>query len=206
MSADIGGSIGNIDGACNHYGAVKAADCMNIMIQRILSFILLAWLLGFIWFALFLPQPAAPSRTDAIVVLTGGPGRIDRGLELLEARMATRMLISGVDQDVKPSELAAQYRRPASLFACCIALGFEAVDTRSNGLEVARWVARRKYTSIRLITTDWHMRRARGELGRALPADVRIISDAVRSKPDFKTLALEYHKFLLRGAGALLGI
>jgi uncharacterized SAM-binding protein YcdF (DUF218 family) len=176
------------------------------MIKRITAFLLLAWLLGFIWFALFLPQPAAPSRTDAIVVLTGGPGRIDRGLALMESNMASRMLISGVDRDVKVAELAQQYRRPMTLFQCCIALGFEAIDTRSNGLEVARWVARRKYSSIRLITTDWHMRRAEAELRRKLPPNVRIVRDAVPSHPDFATLVLEYHKYVLRGAGALLGL
>ncbi len=176
------------------------------MIKRATAFFLLAWILGFIWFALFLPQPSAPSRTDAIVVLTGGPGRIDRGLALIESKMADRMLISGVDRDVKPAELAAEYRRSPALFACCIALGFEAVDTRSNGLEVARWVKRRNYSSIRLITTDWHMRRARGELRRAIGPDVQIISDAVASKPNIKTLLIEYHKYIVRGMGAFLGI
>jgi uncharacterized SAM-binding protein YcdF (DUF218 family) len=170
------------------------------MIKRIIALILLAWILGFIWFALLLPRPAAPSRTDAIVVLTGGPGRIDRGLNMLQRKMAGRMLISGVDRDVKPGELAAEYQVAEGVFACCIALGFEAVDTRSNAQEVARWVARRKYQSIRLITTDWHMRRARAELRRSLKPDVVIISDAVRSHPSFATLWIEYHKFVLRGA------
>ena len=43
------------------------------MIRRLLAFVLLAWLLGFAWFALLLPQPLeAEKRTDTIVVLTGG--------------------------------------------------------------------------------------------------------------------------------------
>ncbi len=176
------------------------------MIRRILASVLLAWLLGFIWFALLLPRPAADSRTDAIVVLTGGPGRIDRGLDLMERKLAQRMLISGVDRNVRPYELAQEYRRSRRLFDCCIALGFEAVDTRSNALEVARWVSRRNYKSIRLITTDWHMRRARAELARALDGQVTIIADAVPSQPSFVTLLLEYHKFMLRSGSALIGI
>ena len=78
------------------------------MIRRIMAFVLIAWILGFAWFALFLPRPADPVKTDAVVVLTGGTNRIDRGLEILRQGKAKRMLISGVDRDVKPAELASQ--------------------------------------------------------------------------------------------------
>src|SRR3546814_16137074 len=94
---------------------------------------------------------APAKKTDAIVVMTGGPGRIDRALELLEAGQAKRLLISGVARAVKPKELAAEYGRPHKLFDCCIALGFEAEDTRSNATEVASWVARRNYKQVRRI-------------------------------------------------------
>ena len=107
------------------------------MIKRLISLLFLAWVLGFAWFALLLPQPAPAEKTDAIVVLTGGPGRIDRALERLEAGDAKRLLISGVAREVKPKELAAEYKRPQALFDCCIALGFEAEATL--GLLVSRY-------------------------------------------------------------------
>ena len=176
------------------------------MIKRLLSLLFLAWVLGFAWFTLLPPLPAVPQKTDAIVVLTGGPGRIDRALERLEAGDAKRLLISGVAREVKPRELAAEYRRPEQLFDCCIALGFEAVDTRSNGSEVAAWVARRNYKSVRLVTTDWHMRRAQYEIARAVGDKVTILPDAVRSEPNFATLFREYHKYLAGLAGGLLGL
>jgi uncharacterized SAM-binding protein YcdF (DUF218 family) len=176
------------------------------MIRRLIASILLIWLLGFAWFALFLPQPADVEKTDGIVVLTGGAKRIDRGLELMEDKKGRRMLISGVDLDVKPAELAAQYDRSTRLFDCCIDLGFRAVDTRSNALETARWVARNKVKTLRLITHDWHMRRAMLELSIALPDDVEVIADAVPTRPTFQILFREYHKYWLRGAAALIGI
>jgi uncharacterized SAM-binding protein YcdF (DUF218 family) len=176
------------------------------MITRIFAFLLLVWLLGFAWFALVLPQPAALEKTDGVVVLTGGAGRIDRGLLVLEKGKARRMLISGVDLDVKPNELAAEYKRPAKLFTCCIDLGFRAVDTRSNGLETARWVSRNKIKTLRLVTHDWHMRRARLELKLALPEGVAVIEDAVPTKPTFPVLFTEYHKYWLRRLAALVGI
>lgn len=176
------------------------------MIKRLISLLFLVWVLGFAWFALLLPLPAKDQKTDAIVVLTGGPGRIDRALERLEAGDAKRLLISGVAREVKPRELAATYHRPMKLFDCCIALGFEAEDTRSNATEVATWVARRNYQSIRLITTDWHMRRAEYEIARAIGDRVTILPDAVRSRPSFATLFREYHKYLAGIAGGWLGL
>ncbi|UNU44535.1 YdcF family protein [Sphingopyxis sp. YF1] len=176
------------------------------MIKRLISILFLVWVLGFAWFALLLPLPAGDEKTDAIVVLTGGPGRIDRALERLEVGTAKRLLISGVAREVKPRELAAEYKRPQQLFDCCIALGFEAEDTRSNATEVATWVARRNYKSVRLITTDWHMRRAEYEIGRAIGSDVKIVPDAVRSQPNFATLFREYHKYLAGLAGGMLGL
>ena len=176
------------------------------MIRRILSFVLLSWALGFAWFALLLPQPAALTKTDAVVVLTGGAHRIDRGLEIIEAGKARRMLISGVDRDVRPVELALEYRRPMKLFDCCIDLGFQSVDTRSNALETARWAAKHKVKTLRLVTHDWHMRRARFELDRALPAGIDVTSDAVSTKPPLGILFTEYNKYWLRATAALIGI
>jgi len=176
------------------------------MIRRGIAFILLAWMLGFVWFALWLPQPAPIAATDAVVVLTGGPNRIDRGLEILETGKSRKMLISGVDRDVRPSELAAQYRGSAEYFKCCIDLGFQSVDTRSNALETAAWVKRNKVKSLRLVTNDWHMRRARFELDRALPGDIDITSDAVSTQPSLSGLFKEYNKYWLRAVASVLGL
>ena len=177
------------------------------MIVRFLSFLLILWMIGFAWFAIDLPQPAdADIDTDSVVVLTGGAGRITHALEILESEKAKRLLVSGVDRDVKPGELAAEYDRPAELFDCCVDLGFQAVDTRSNALETARWVAKREDKSVRLVTSDWHMRRARLELERAMPPKVTVISDAVSTSPSLGTLFKEYNKFLMRRLAALVGV
>ncbi|MCP1469881.1 uncharacterized SAM-binding protein YcdF (DUF218 family) [Sphingobium sp. OAS761] len=176
------------------------------MIVRAAAVLLLGWVLGFVWFAIFLPQPLDSRPTDAIVVLTGGAGRIDRGLALLHEGAAKRMLISGVDRAVRPVELAAEYKVPEDIFTCCITLGREAIDTRSNAIETARWLERRNYRTVRLITTDWHMRRSALELKQALPAKVSIIYDAVPSHPSLTVLAREYNKYLLRRTAALFGI
>jgi uncharacterized SAM-binding protein YcdF (DUF218 family) len=174
------------------------------MVRRIVSLFLLAWMAGFIWFAVALPQPHAGGKSDAVVVLTGGGGRIGRGLETLEKGWARRMLVSGVDREVRPGEFQAEYRAPAATMACCIELGFQSVDTRSNARETARWIAANKFRSVRLVTTDWHMRRAAMELGRLLPDHVELIRDAVPSQPSFRILFLEYNKLLARSIVGLV--
>ncbi len=172
---------------------------------RLFALIALAYLLGFAVFMFTLDRPAPPQKTDAIVVLTGGGGRIPRGLQLMEDGMAKRMLISGADSTVRPSELAAEYGVPRRLFACCIDLGYEAVDTRSNGDETARWLETRNYRSVRLVTAEWHMHRARMELVNALTSDVTVIGDAVPSNPRFGMLVREYNKYLVRRAAVSMG-
>lgn len=177
------------------------------MIARGLSIMVILWSTGFMIFALFLPQPAAEAIvTDGIVVMTGSSGRIERGLALLRARRAKRLLISGVDRRVKPHELAREFHAPDALIDCCVDLGHESVDTRSNAEEAAGWIARNHYGSMRLVTSDWHMARARFDLERMLAAKVKLIADAVPTEPDLPGLLREYNKYLLRRFAALIGI
>jgi len=95
--------------------------------------------------------------------------------------------------------------RPRTM-ACCVTLGYAAVDTRSNASETAKWVAQNEVRSLRLVTTDWHMRRAAGELDRTLPASVTVVRDAVPSQPDLGTLFLEYHKLIASRAAGLVDL
>jgi len=176
------------------------------VIARIVAFVALAWALGFALFMLVLPDPLDDHLTDAIVVPTGAAGRIDRGIDLLEAHEARRMLISGVAPTVRPIDLALEYHASPALFACCIDLGRQAVDTRSNAEETARWVRAHHYHSVRLVTSDWHMARARMELGNALDDDIVIVRDGVKGDPNLKLLLAEYNKLLLRRVALWLGI
>jgi uncharacterized SAM-binding protein YcdF (DUF218 family) len=174
------------------------------VIARFAAFLVILYAFGFLWFAAALPQPVGKMQTDAIVVPTGGAGRIDRGLELLARGEARELLVTGVDREVKPKEFAAEYEVSARTMACCVTLGFAAVDTRSNAAETAAWVRHHKIGSIRLVTTDWHMRRAASELDLALPDDVKVVRDAVPSRPRLGVLFLEYNKLIASTLARLL--
>lgn len=173
--------------------------------KYIISAVVLVWALGFLWFAVALPQPADDLATDAVIVPTGGAGRIAQGLAVLDEGLAQRMLVTGVDPEVTPDEFAAEFEVEQAQMDCCVTLGFAAVDTRSNATETAQWVDDNQVSSLRLVTTDWHMRRAASELSRKLPGSVTVVYDAVPSEPSLPSLFLEYHKLLASVLAGLLG-
>ena len=177
------------------------------MIARFFSLIVLLYALGFILFGVTLGRPAkAEVKTDAAVVITGGTGRIEHAMKVLEDRKAKRVLIAGADPLVTKKDLVDRFDADDRLVRCCVDLGSESVDTRSNAEEAQRWLARRQYESVRLITNDWHMRRAGYEFRRSLGGKYEIVQDAVRTEPAFGTLFAEYNKFLLRRAAVWLDV
>jgi uncharacterized SAM-binding protein YcdF (DUF218 family) len=129
---------------------------------------------------------------------------LKRGLAVIEACSAKRMLVSGVDRITTRKQLAAAAGvRKARLDTTD--LGYEAVDTRSNAEETMRWVAKHNFTSIRLVTSAGHMRRARLELSRVLPRSIAVLPDAVPVEPKAPSIAAEYSKYLLRRAALSMG-
>lgn len=183
----------------------KRRSAVLIWAARLVAIPVLAWMLGLFWFSLSMPG-AAPlaMKSDGVVVLTGANGRFQRGLKVLESGAADRMLISGVDRNTSKRQLAA-FHKIAVRRLKRAELGYEAIDTRSNAEETARWVAKYELKSIRLVTSAGHMRRARLELARVLPAGVAVLPDAVPSEPKAPSLAFEYSKWLIRRGALLAG-
>jgi uncharacterized SAM-binding protein YcdF (DUF218 family) len=178
------------------------------MIARLLAFLAILYGLGFALFAVTLGEPAdaGTPKVDAIIAITGGKGRIEHGARLLAEGKARRLLIAGADPSVRKDDMVRRLGAPRQLLDCCVDLGSESVDTRSNAEEAKRWLNRRRYKSVRLVTSDWHMRRARYEFNRELDDDIEIVPDAVRTEPNFMTLFAEYNKYLLRRLSVWLDI
>lgn len=151
-------------------------------------------------------EPPDSPRADAIVVLTGGYQRIDRAVELLQNGAGQRLLISGVNPATTGKHIKVLTRSPDDLFACCVDIGHDALDTTGNATETARWIRGRGYKSIILVTNNYHMPRSMAELERTdhgtrfiaypVPTDVSP-SELVRNPLLIRTIAAEYVKFLL---------
>jgi len=134
--------------------------------------VLVAWAAGLVWFAGTIPRDtsaATAAPTDAIVVLTGGSGRLTEGLALLAAAQARKLFVSGVYRGVDVAELLRVSRQAPEDLACCIVLGYAAGNTRGNARETARWMADEAYGSLRLVTANYHMPRSLLEFHRAMP-------------------------------------
>jgi len=172
----------------------------------------IAWSLGFIIFVGAIPTTPATesSKTEAIVVLTGGSLRLEAGLALLSAGRAKKLLVSGVHRGVDVAELLRVSRQSPKALDCCIALGYTADNTLGNARETAQWMKRERFTSLRLVTANYHMPRSLLEFRSAMPGVVIIphpVSPAHVKLGEWWLwpgtailLVSEYSKYLLAGA------
>ncbi|MBI5165636.1 MAG: YdcF family protein [Magnetospirillum sp.] len=168
----------------------------------------LAWAAGLVWFAAAVPNavPDLATRTDAIVVLTGGSERVTTGLALLEAKLADRLFISGVHRGVEVHELLRQSHAVLPTSETVIELGYAADDTVGNAAETAAFMAKARLGSLRLVTAGYHMPRSLLEFRRALPRATivphPVFPDAVKSRQWWRwpgtaaLFATEYSKYL----------
>lgn len=170
----------------------------------------LIWLVGLFVFAGrvhdLTPAPE-PARADAIVALTGPSAeRVNQAIRLLELDKGNRLLISGVNRDVRRQELRALTPGSSKLFNCCVDLGFEAENTVGNASEIAEWARMRGYTSLIVVTSDYHMPRSLLEIRSALPGVVltpyavntpSLTQDAWwKASVTARRMTLEYMKYL----------
>lgn len=110
-----------------------------------------------------------PRTADGIAVLTGGVARIDEAMKLLTQQKAKRLLITGVNRTTSTEELKQLASQGDQLFSCCVDIDKEARNTIDNATETSQWVARNHYTSVIVVTSNYHMPRALAELARVMP-------------------------------------
>ena len=116
---------------------------------------------------------------DAIVALTGPSAeRVNAAIRLLEQGKGERVLISGVNREVRRRELRELVPGSSRLFNCCVDLGFEAEDTVGNAQEIAAWARAKGYDHLIVVTSDYHMPRSLVEIRGQLPG-VKLIPYAV---------------------------
>jgi uncharacterized SAM-binding protein YcdF (DUF218 family) len=180
--------------------------------------VVLIWGAGLTWFAGQIPRAAGVALvpTDAAVVLTGGSGRLDVGIDLLEQGWAGTLFVSGVYERVDVHTLLDLFRRQDPQLACCIELGYAAGNTRGNAIETVDWARRKGVSSITLVTSNYHIPRANYEFGRYLSGisiqlhpvlpDRYDIENWWRDIATFKLVAWEYSKFLLAHVSSWIGL
>lgn len=153
--------------------------------------------------------PDPPIQAEAVASLTGASdARIISAIQLADS-LDLPLLISGVNVDATPADIARVAKVDVAQINCCVTLGKAAASTEGNGDEVADWARRNKVDRIIVVTSEYHMERALFELKRAMP-EGHFIPHAVmttkvrpadwyRDTSTAKTLIEEWIKYRLAG-------
>ncbi|MEM8701815.1 MAG: YdcF family protein [Pseudomonadota bacterium] len=163
----------------------------------------------FLYFAHQISTATVPNaaNADAIVVLTGGQARVSEALRLLEEGHADRLLISGVHPGTTREQLAAVTSSNMPLEKASVDLDRVALNTAGNATETAVWVQKNGFNSLLVVTSAYHIPRAKAELSDVLP-DVDLIAYPVfakdleldtwyRKPATIRLLMREYVKYIL---------
>ena len=150
-----------------------------MMWKKLLPIVLIliaVWTGGLFWFTSLVNQGPedTDTTTDAIVVLTGGTERVAAAVELLKQKKAEKLLISGVNEKVDWSLMAATIDELPEDLGDNITLGHVAGNTRGNALESKDWLDKNGFTSLRLVTASYHMPRSLSEFKDVMPGAVII--------------------------------
>jgi uncharacterized SAM-binding protein YcdF (DUF218 family) len=128
--------------------------------------ILVAGFFAFAAHVTSLKQPANTPKADAIVVLTGGQDRLAPAINLLLNGAAKKLLIAGVNPDTQKRDITSAYSVPRGIADCCIELDQVSTNTIGNARETAKWLRSNGFGTVILVTSNYHMPRAKLELAR----------------------------------------
>lgn len=137
-------------------------------IPRLLAIIALLLVLGgglFAWgvqrfaSAAIALAPAHTPEADGIVVLTGGSQRVNDGVRLLARNHGRRLLVTGAHPATGRAELARATGEARALIDCCVDIGYQALNTHGNAREAAEWARQHGFSSLIIVTSNYHMPR-----------------------------------------------
>lgn len=144
-------------------------------------------------------------KTDAIVVLTGGRGRIEEGVRLYREHKARWLFLIGVDPSVQKRDLLKGGDGKKDEEG--IILEKVSRNTLENAFYSRDLIIKKDVRSIMLITSRYHMKRATLIFRNLLPKDVAIYPHPVDSKNlkekwwndggSFRLLFSEFYKYCL---------
>ena len=144
--------------------------------------------------------------TDAIVVLTGGRGRIEEGVRLYREHQARYLFLIGVGPMVRKSDLFKERKGEEGDEG--VILEKVSRNTLENALYARDMILKRNdISSILLITSRYHMKRATLIFRNTLPGEIAIYPHPVDSRNlkeewwsdlnSFRILFSEFYKYCM---------
>ena len=122
---------------------------------------------------------------DAIVVLTGGTGRVEEGLRLFREGRGGYLILSGVEETSSLGAIFPGRDLKTAVDTSRIILDIESRRTIDNAFNVKKIVEEKGFKSLILVTSNYHMKRASTILRKTINGEVKLYRNPVRG-PNFK--------------------
>lgn len=142
---------------------------------------------------------SGPATADCAIVLTGGPGRVREGFDLLARKQASRLIISGVNPQAELREIFPLWPFYSGLRAEDVALERRSRSTFGNAQQSLPLVEALRCRDAWLVTSRAHMYRALRTFEAEFPRSVALYPRAVvagSAEPSFGDVASETAKSL----------
>ena len=144
------------------------------MLVRVAILVVLAWLAAcaflFVW-----PRDDEPARADAVVVLAGGRKlRLEKGLELMRRDLAETLVIS--DGEARGWPEANRLCADGGDGFRVVCFKPDPYSTQGEAQGVARIARERGWRSVTVVTSRFHIHRARMLFERCVPGDVNVVA------------------------------
>jgi len=132
---------------------------------------------------LALRDPGPPARpADAIFVLTGGEGRIQEGFRAWSAGAARELYILGAGRTFPIARIVPEASRISAEALSRIHVEGWSENTLENAFSAKSAVGEGKYSSVILVTSDYHIPRAVLVFRKVFPPEVSLT--AIRVRPE----------------------
>ena len=165
--------------------------------SKAIFFLALTFFAGVLWWAIFLfhtfpknhyiEKNYSKSENVAIIVLTGGKGRIEKGIQLLNNGYGNKLFISGVFLKTDIKSKLEYYKIDSNFFECCIFFDNKAKNTKQNVIEVKSWLSQNKdIEKLILVSSYYHLPRGLITFNKFLP-DINIKVSPVSEKKEYSS-------------------
>ena len=143
-----------------------------------------------------------------VVVFTGGQGRVEAGFDVLEKFSGIKyLLISGVNPQTTQQEVLKNsgLRDDGTGFSGELSLDYQGQTTFGNIAQTSAWVDDNNLTHIILVTSSYHVPRAKLLLQQKLPETGVTVYPVFPENVSWRVLAEEYLKYAAVHLNNLMG-
>ncbi|NQX45876.1 YdcF family protein [Paenibacillus tritici] len=109
----------------------------------------------------FLPISESPGQADVLIILSGGGGRVEQGVQLFQEGYAPQLLLSNVKENAGPSGNMRQTSLSLGIPEGAILAENAAQSTYQNAQFTLPIMKQQGFKSAIVVSSDFHMRRVK---------------------------------------------